>query len=171
MSWRGITGRLARENSVRQPGRTLVTALALTVGLGLVAFISVLAAGTKATIDQAVSRSFAGSLIIDNTQGTEGGIPAAVAPAIRRVEGVGAVTAIAFTQGRVRNLSAAGAPVIAEKSPVTALEPQAFSRMYRVEWEHGSRGDARRARSKMARSSRRSSRPRTNCTSAGAWRC
>jgi hypothetical protein len=35
----------------------LVTALALTVGLGLVAFISVLAAGTKATIDQAVDRS------------------------------------------------------------------------------------------------------------------
>ena len=32
VSWRGITGRLARENSIRQPGRTLVTALALTVG-------------------------------------------------------------------------------------------------------------------------------------------
>ena len=47
VSWRGITGRLARENTVRQPGRTLVTALALTIGLGLVAFISVLAAGTK----------------------------------------------------------------------------------------------------------------------------
>ncbi len=34
------------------------------VGIGLVAFIAVLAAGTKATIDQAVSRSFAGNLIV-----------------------------------------------------------------------------------------------------------
>ena len=138
VSWRGISGRLARENSVRQPGRTLVTALALTVGLGLVAFISVLAAGTKATIDQSVSRSFAGSLIVQNTRTGEGGIPGAVAPALRSIQGVGTVTAIAFTKGTVRDLSQAGTPVIAEKSPLTAIEPQSFNRMYKVEWEHGS---------------------------------
>jgi putative ABC transport system permease protein len=138
VSWRGITGHLARENSVRQPGRTLVTALALTVGLGLVAFISVLAAGTKATIDQAVNRSFAGNLIVQNTHSEEGGIPAATAPALRSIHGVGTVTAIAFTQGRVRDLSRPGSPVIDEKSPLTAIEPQSFNRMYKVEWEHGS---------------------------------
>jgi putative ABC transport system permease protein len=137
VSWRGITGHLARENSVRQPGRTLVTALALTVGLGLVAFISVLAAGTKATIDHAVNRSFAGSLIVQNSQ-SEQGMPAAIAPAVRTVHGVGAVTAIAFTQGRVHDLAKHGAPVIAEKSTLTALEPASFVRMYKVEWEHGS---------------------------------
>jgi putative ABC transport system permease protein len=137
VSWRGVTGRLARENSVRQPGRTLVTALALTVGLGLVAFISVLAAGTKTTIDNAVNRSFTGNLIVQNTQG-EQGIPAEVAPALRAVHGVSQVTAIAFTQGRVRDISKPGAPVIAEKSTVTAIEPQSFGRMYKIEWEHGS---------------------------------
>ncbi len=105
VSWRGITGQLARENSVRQPGRTLVTALALTVGLGLVAFISVLAAGTKATIDQAVNRSFAGNLIVQNTRTGEGAVPAAVAPALRSIQGVGSVTAVAFTKGRVRDSS------------------------------------------------------------------
>ncbi|HTU77991.1 MAG TPA: ABC transporter permease [Solirubrobacteraceae bacterium] len=138
VSWRGVTGRLARENSVRQPGRTLVTALALTVGLGLVAFISVLAAGTKTTIDQAVARSFAGNLIVQNTQSGEGGIPAAVAPAIRAVPGVGTVTAVAFTKARVSDLSKPGSPVIDEKSAVTAIEPQSFARMYKIDWEHGS---------------------------------
>jgi putative ABC transport system permease protein len=138
VSWRGITGRLARENSVRQPGRTLVTALALTIGLGLVAFISVLAAGTKATIDQAVSRSFAGNLIVQNTRTGEGGIPAQVAPALRSIDGVGAVTAIAFTKGRVRDLSQPGAPVIDENSRLTAIEPESFTKMYKVQWEHGS---------------------------------
>jgi putative ABC transport system permease protein len=137
ISWRGITARLARENSVRQPGRTLVTALALTVGLGLVAFIAVLAAGTKTTIDRAVSRSFAGSLIVQNSQSGQG-LPAAVAPAVRTVHGVGAVTAVAFTKGRVRDLAAAGAPVIEEKSTVTAIEPESFVKMYKTEWEHGS---------------------------------
>jgi putative ABC transport system permease protein len=137
VSWRGITARLARENSVRQPGRTLVTALALTVGLGLVAFIAVLAAGTKATVEEAVGRSFAGSLIVQNTQ-SEGGLPAAVAPAIRTIHGVAAVTAIAFTKGRVRDLSQRGAPVIDEQSPVTAIEPESFARMYKIHWEHGS---------------------------------
>ncbi|HUB35828.1 MAG TPA: FtsX-like permease family protein [Solirubrobacteraceae bacterium] len=140
VSWRGITGRLARENATRQPGRTLVTALALTVGLGLVAFISILAAGTNATIEQAVARSFAGNLIVQNSQsgGAALGIPPEVAPALRRVPGVGTVTAIAFTQGRVRDLAKPGAPVIEEKSPLTAIEPVSFGRMYKIEWEQGS---------------------------------
>jgi putative ABC transport system permease protein len=138
VSWRGITGQLARENSIRQPGRTLVTALALTIGLGLVAFISVLAAGTKATITQAVNRSFAGDLIVQNTRAGEGAVPPAVAPALRSIDGVGKVTAIAFTKGRVQDLAQPGAPVIDETSPVTAIEPQSFGAMYKVEWEQGS---------------------------------
>src|SRR6185312_2355990 len=88
VAWRGITGQLARENSIRHPGRTMVTAAALTVGLALVAFVAVLADGTKATIDHAVSRSFAGNLIVENSQaGTERPIPAGVAPAVARVPG------------------------------------------------------------------------------------
>jgi putative ABC transport system permease protein len=138
VSWRGITGRLARENSVRQPGRTLVTALALTVGLGLVAFISVLAAGTKATIDQAVSRSFAGNLIVQNSSSGGGGIPGAVAPALRSIHGVSAVTAVAFTKGRVRALDEPGTPMIDANSPLTAIEPRSFTKMYKVEWAQGS---------------------------------
>ena len=139
VSWRGITGRLARENSIRQPGRTLVTALALTVGLALVAFISVLAAGTKATINQAVSRSFAGDLIVESSAtGSQQGIPPGIAPAVARVPGVASVTPISFTIGRVRDLSKPKAGPIAEKSSITAIEPASFTRVYRVEWEKGS---------------------------------
>ena len=68
--WRGITGRLARENAMRQPGRTMVTAAALMIGLALVTFVAVLADGTKATINQAISSTFAGDLIIENSQAT-----------------------------------------------------------------------------------------------------
>jgi len=134
VSWRGITGQLARENSIRQPGRTMITAAALTVGLALVAFVAVLADGTKATIDQAVSRSFAGNLIIENSQAgnNEQGIPALVAPAVRRVPGVASVTPIAFTVGRLRGSSS--------NASITAIDPATFEKVYRVEWKHGSNG-------------------------------
>jgi putative ABC transport system permease protein len=132
VSWRGITGRLARENAIRQPGRTMITAAALTVGLALVAFVAVLADGTKATIDQAVTRSFAGDLIVENSQAgnNEQGIPALLAPALRRVPGVASVTPIAFTVGRLRGSSS--------NVTITAIDPSSFERVYRVEWNHGS---------------------------------
>lgn len=131
VSWRGITGRLAQENSIRQPGRTLTTAAALTVGLALVTLVAVLADGTKATIDQAVSRSFAGDLIVENSQAGNGAsIPALVAPALRRVPGVATVTPIAFTVGRLHGSTS--------NATITAIDPQSFARVYRVEWKQGS---------------------------------
>jgi putative ABC transport system permease protein len=131
LSWRGITARLARENSVRQPGRTLVTAAALTVGLALVAFVAVLADGANATLDQAVDRSFAGNLIVDNSQtDSQAGIPAIVAPALRTIPGVASVTPVAFTQGRRRGSSS--------NVSITAVEPSSFEGAYRVEWRQGS---------------------------------
>jgi putative ABC transport system permease protein len=131
VSWRGITGRLARENAIRHPGRTMITAAALTVGLALVTFVAVLADGTKATIDKAVSDSFAGNLIVENSQaGTEQGIPALVAPAVRSVPGVESVTPIAFTVGSLNEGSS--------NTSITAIEPSTFVRTYRVEWKQGS---------------------------------
>jgi putative ABC transport system permease protein len=131
VAWRGITGRLARENSIRQPGRTLVTAAALTVGLALVTFVAVLAAGTKASIDTAESRSFAGNLIVESSQaGGEQGIPALIAPALRKVPGVSTVTPIAFTLGRIDGIKS--------NASITAIEPASFERVYRIEWKQGS---------------------------------
>ncbi|MHB8533646.1 MAG: FtsX-like permease family protein, partial [Solirubrobacteraceae bacterium] len=129
--WRGVTGRLAEENAVRQPGRTIVTAMALTVGLALVAFVAVLASGFKATIDHSVDQSFAGNLIVENSQsGNERGIPPGVATAVRGAPGVANVTAVAFTVGRLHGQSA--------NQTVTAIEPESFAREYRLEWKHGS---------------------------------
>jgi putative ABC transport system permease protein len=131
IAWRGITARLAQENSIRQPGRTLTTAAALTVGLALVTLVAVLADGTKATINQAISRTFAGNLIVENSQsGNEAGIPELVAPALRRVPGVATVTAVGFTEGRVHGSSS--------NVSVTAIEPGTFGQVYRVEWKQGS---------------------------------
>jgi putative ABC transport system permease protein len=131
VAWRGITGRLAKENAMRQPGRTMVTAAALMIGIALVAFVAVFADGVKATINQTVSRSFAGDLIVENSQGTEEhGIPAALVPAVAKVPGVAHVTPIAFTIGRVQSTT--------KNATLTAIEPSTFAQVYRVEWDKGS---------------------------------
>ena len=44
---RGLTGRLARENAMRKPGRTATTAAALMIGLALVVFVTIFAAGAQ----------------------------------------------------------------------------------------------------------------------------
>jgi putative ABC transport system permease protein len=131
VAWRGITGRLARENTIRQPGRTAVTAAALMIGLALVTFASILAAGTKASINQAVNRSFAGNLIVQNAQtNNDVGIPATVAPALRTVPGVRTVTPIAFSLGKVNRIST--------DASVTAIDPSSFTSAYRIDWKQGS---------------------------------
>ena len=48
-------GLLARENAMRNPGRTATTAAALMVGLGLVVFVAVFANGLKASFDRHAS--------------------------------------------------------------------------------------------------------------------
>src|SRR5207253_2882341 len=84
---RGITGRLARENSIRQPGRTAATAAALMIGVALVTFASIFAAGARATIDKQVTGSFHGDFVVQST--SFGNFSPAVLPAIQRVAGVG----------------------------------------------------------------------------------
>ena len=129
--WRGITGRLARDNTVRHPGRTAVTATSLMIGLALVTLIAVLAAGTKASINNAIDASFAGNLIVTNssTTGNEG-IPSEIPAAVRRIPGVANVAAVAFTEARIRGISGT--------QSVTAVEPASFAKMYRIDWDSGS---------------------------------
>ena len=66
---RGITGRLARENTMRKPGRTAVTAAALMIGLAVVVFVTVFAAGFSKSIGDSIDRNFQGDLTVQSTDG------------------------------------------------------------------------------------------------------
>jgi putative ABC transport system permease protein len=61
---RGITGELARENSVRSPRRTAASAAALMIGVGVVAVFTVFVASLRSTIDGDVQASFGGDLVV-----------------------------------------------------------------------------------------------------------
>jgi len=116
---RGLTGRLARENSQRNPSRTAATAAALMIGLALVSFVTVFAAGLKASIADAIDNSFQGELEIQNTNGYDP-IPTGVAAAVRNVPGVQTVSTLQTTQIRIDGVG--GKPRASGLDPETAAQ-------------------------------------------------
>lgn len=70
---RGVTGALARRNALRSPKRTAATASALMIGVAVVSLFTVFGASLKATMDQTVSRSFAGDIAVSTPSFGAGG--------------------------------------------------------------------------------------------------
>jgi putative ABC transport system permease protein len=101
---RGLTGRLARENAIRKPGRTAATAAALMIGLALVSFVTVFAAGISKSIDDAVDTLFSGDIVVQNQDGFSP-IPADVARQVANVDGVDQVTTIGYSSAKVEGVS------------------------------------------------------------------
>jgi putative ABC transport system permease protein len=97
---RRLTGRLARENAQRNPSRTAVTAAALMIGLALVTFVTVFAAGLKSSVAQVIDENFEGGLVIQNTDGFSP-IPAGAAATARAVPGVKLVATIRSTEAKL----------------------------------------------------------------------
>ena len=98
--FRGVTGRIARENTVRQPGRTAVTAAALMIGVALVTFASVFAGSAKSTFRDAVTNGSKAQAVIQNTDGFSSFTPQA-AKSVAQVPGVKDVAAVRFGQAKI----------------------------------------------------------------------
>src|SRR3954453_10158467 len=120
---RGITGRLARENTVRQPGRTAVTAAGLIVRLPLVTFVCIFAAGVSASIAKAVDDNLKAAFVVHNTDGFSP-ISSQVLPAIRKVDGVSETSPARFSLAKVRGIKG--------NQPVSGIEPGTFTDLYGV---------------------------------------
>ena len=124
---RGITGRLARENAVRKPGRTAVTAAALMIGLAVVVFVTVFAAGISASIGNAIDRNFQGDVVLQNVDGFSP-ISRDAAREAAQVDGVRTVSSLSF----------AGAEYEGKDIRVSAVDPATVSEVLTLEWEEGS---------------------------------
>ncbi len=127
---RRLTGRLARENAQRNPSRTAVTAAALMIGVALVAFVTVFAAGLKSTVAQVVDENFAGGLIVQNTDGFSP-IPNGTAKAAEGVPGVALVATIRGAEARVIEGRQAG-----PTTRVNAPSPD-IGDTVNIEWKQG----------------------------------
>jgi putative ABC transport system permease protein len=94
---RGVVGGLARENATRNPRRTSGTASALMVGVGVVTLFTVFAASLKASVDQSVTQSFRGDLVISSGDFGGGGLSPALATDVAALPEVG--TAVGLGRG------------------------------------------------------------------------
>ena len=61
---RGVDGRLARDNALRNPRRTAATASALMVGVAVATLFTVIGASLKASATQGVGRALAADLVV-----------------------------------------------------------------------------------------------------------
>jgi putative ABC transport system permease protein len=127
---RGIAGRLARENAERNPSRTAVTAAALMIGLALVTFVTVLAAGLRASINDTVDENFAGDLALINKDSFSP-IPAEAGRAVARVPGVAVLSPLNASAGHVKGVGGT--------TTVDGIDPRTFTRTWRPEVKEGPR--------------------------------
>jgi putative ABC transport system permease protein len=125
----GISGRLGRENSTRQPQRTAVTASALMIGVALVVLVTIFAAGLRATIDQGIDDQVRAAGIITHDDGFSP-LPAGLTERLEQVDGVSAVSSLRFETGRI----------VDEKgnTGVTGVDTATVRDVLTLNWDEGS---------------------------------
>jgi putative ABC transport system permease protein len=126
---RGLTGRLARENTTRNPGRTAVTASALMIGLALVTFVTVFAAGLKAGINNTIDHNFRGDFLLQNSDGFSP-IPPAAAREVAKLPGVAVVSPWRLSRGKAQGIRG--------NTEVLGLDPRTAQRGIKLDWIEGS---------------------------------
>ncbi len=97
---RSTEAKLARRNAQRNPTRTSTTASALTIGVALVSFITVVAYSANASIAALFEEQYGADLTV-SVQGGFGTIPAAVAGEVAAVDGVASVNPVRLAQAVV----------------------------------------------------------------------
>ncbi|QOV40316.1 ABC transporter permease [Streptomyces ferrugineus] len=119
---RGVTGGLARRNALRSPKRTAATASALMIGVAVVSLFTVFGASLKATMDQTVSRSFAGDVAVSTPSFGAGGsgLSPRLADAVQRLPEVD--TAVGLGRGVAK--------VDGEGRALTVTDPVALERTF-----------------------------------------
>jgi putative ABC transport system permease protein len=118
-------GALAQANSMRNPARTASTAAALMIGLALVTFVGVLAAGLRARFENTVNEAFLANYALTASNNFSP-ISTASADALKRVSGVQVVSGVRAGEGRV----------FGSKVQVTGVSPD-VGRVIFTRWQAG----------------------------------
>ena len=94
---RGITGSMARQNSVRNPKRTARTAAPVLIGVALVTAFTAFAASVRTQVRDAIGEQFRGDYAVSAPQQGFGGLPVSLADEIAAIPGVTQATGLGFS--------------------------------------------------------------------------
>jgi putative ABC transport system permease protein len=122
----GAAGNLARENSMRNPGRTAITAAALMIGLALVAFVAVFGQGLTDSFGAALDEQLEADYLLVNEDGFSPFAPEAEAAAAA-VSGVRIATSVRVDQARVDG----------DDVSVAGIDPKTAGTVLQYEWKDG----------------------------------
>ncbi|WP_068251152.1 ABC transporter permease [Janibacter corallicola] len=122
----GSVGRMAQQNTVRNPGRTAATASALMIGMTLVALMGVVASSAKASIDKQIEETFRADFILSNAVGQP--FSSSVAKQAGKIDGVREVSPVRFVSARVD-----GGQIF-----TTAIDPDSFRDVEQIDVTSGS---------------------------------
>ena len=123
-------GRLARENAMRNPGRTATTSAALMVGLALVVFVAVFAAGLKTSITGGIQELVRADIAI-TAKGFQP-LPPNAQEAVRGVPGVYASMGQYMDRIQVN-----GKAVNQTTDTLDGVEARLLLQVYRPKWLNG----------------------------------
>ena len=125
---RGVTGKLARQNAMRNPKRTAASASALMIGVGLVAFFTILGSSSTASVNSAIDRAITGDIVIDSGGGLMGGVDPGLARQLGKLPQVQAATGVAVGLAEING----------NVEQVSAVDPGAASKIFDVSPVQGS---------------------------------
>jgi putative ABC transport system permease protein len=125
----GMPGRLARENAERQPQRTAITASALMIGLALVVFTAIFAAGISGSVDKVIDEQFSRTALIVTHDDGFSPVSSDVAERLRGVDGVQVVSPMRFDQANVKGGG--------DSQAASGVDPSTISQVFDPELDKG----------------------------------
>jgi len=132
-----VIGDLARENAMRNPGRTASTASALIIGVTLIGFITIFANSAQRSITSAIDNGFTGDFIVQPASQTSfTGVTPDLGRELAEVDGVETVTAISIFIGEMRTEDGE-----ATEAFVNGIDPTTFGQVFAVRMSQGSLTD------------------------------
>jgi len=120
-----VSGRLARDNSMRNPGRTAATASALMIGLGVVVFVAVFAQGLKSSFVDSIDRTVRADYIVQGTNFMP--LPPDTSSRLQAVSGVRSAASLDIQQVQVNK----------KLATVSGIDPGTFAPLWHFTWSHG----------------------------------
>jgi len=98
---KGVTGRIARENAIRNPKRTSATAAALMIGVALVGLITVFAASARTSVNAAIDRSMKADYVVSSPGFGQGSIPLEAQKSLAQLPEVTSASGVRSGQAKI----------------------------------------------------------------------
>ena len=126
----GFAGGLARQNSMRNPGRTAITAAALMIGLALVTFVAVLGEGLRNSFGDGLEQQLASDFVVTADDGFSPFAPEA-AEAVDAAPEAQLVTGVSEDQVQV----------LGDTTTIGRVDPAKIAGAYQFDFVAGSEDD------------------------------